>query len=244
MACPAAASTTPGLLATLQDRIWVRRKIVEPLYELSHSTENIFANSKRAHPLAELTAPILVALKEHQFGWPSELVVPVQAGKLELIESTRQRGLLAPNHTGLGINPSIVFSAHGRTLLAHCNDHERELHFNAILESGTKEEIQWLKSGQLEQTLQKGKLDGFSIREHDYWAKPYDVGPELGSLAVPIFVDENAYGGISLLWLKNEVSLDELISSGCIKRLKQAAQNISNAVSKANLTIPKLKVHI
>ncbi len=48
------------VLATLRERGWVRRNIVEGQYELAYSLGDLLGAHYRAHPLAELAAPVLL----------------------------------------------------------------------------------------------------------------------------------------------------------------------------------------
>ncbi len=226
-------ATLLRLLATLQDRNWVRRNIVEGQYELSYSLEKVLNPNARTHPLAEIAAPILLELIDQQFGWPSDLVVPIGDGKIELIESTRQRGPLAPNRTGLGIRPSMIFSAHGRVTLAFGTQKEVDAHLRAILKTGAKEELLWIEDGHLDRVLRTTIKVGFALREPYYWADPFDYAPEFGAIAVPILFAGRLLGSLSLVWLPEKQSLDEILAAGCVERLKKAARNIGEAAAEA-----------
>ena len=94
-------ATLLRVLATLRERGWVRRNIVEGQYELAHSLGDLLGANARAHPLAEYAAPILLDLKPRQLGLPSDLAAVIAPGKVEIIESTRLRGPMAPARTAL-----------------------------------------------------------------------------------------------------------------------------------------------
>ena len=89
-------ATLLRILTTLQHRGWVRRNIVEGQYELTHSLGQILGANARAHPLAEMAAPILLEMQTRQLGFPSDLCALVAPGRLEVVESTRIRGPFAP----------------------------------------------------------------------------------------------------------------------------------------------------
>ncbi len=135
------------LLFTLQERGWVRRNLVEGQYELAHSLGNLLGETSRAHPLAEHAAPILMGLRARDVGLPSDVSTMLAPGRIEIIESTRLRGPMAPSRTSLGIRPSMLFSAHGRIILALCSAPERAAHLSAIMASGSKDERAMLESG-------------------------------------------------------------------------------------------------
>lgn len=128
------------LLRTLQARGWVRRGIVEGHYELSHSLGKILGSDMLAHPLAEVAGPVLIGLKEGQTDWPSDLCAIVGRGRIEIVESTRLRGPMAPTRTSLGIRPSMVLSAHGRVTLAFSTPAQRQRHLAEMEKNHSKED--------------------------------------------------------------------------------------------------------
>ncbi len=132
-------ATLLRVLNTLQRRNWVRRNIVEGQFELSHSLGMVLGESTLAHPLAEHAAPILLDLKGRQAGWPSDLCAVIAPGQIEIVESTRSRGPMAPSRSGLGIRPSMVFSAHARAILAFSSEDIAERHLDCALEFADKE---------------------------------------------------------------------------------------------------------
>ena len=232
-------ATLLRILATMQDRNWVRRALVEGKYQLTHSVGAILHSQARANPVAELAAPIMVELVRMRSDWPSDIVAPIGPGLLEVIESTRARGPLAPTRTAYGVRPSMVFSAHGRALLAHTSQEELETHFAAISRSGTPEERMWIESGRLEAELDRTRRVGYGLREKDYWAKPFDYGPELGALAYPIITEGHVHATISMLWPIAETTLKRLTDDGHAEALRQAAIAIAKEVVDAGLSAPR-----
>ena len=104
------------ILGTMIGRGWVRQLIVEKRYELSHSLGDILGAEARAHPMAEIAVPILLELRQNPYSLPSDLCAIRGFGQFEIIESTRLRGPMAPGRTGLGLQPSLFQSAHGRVI--------------------------------------------------------------------------------------------------------------------------------
>lgn len=228
------------ILLTLQDRKWVRRNIVEGRYELAHSLGNLLGETARAHPLAELSAPYLLDLKSRQAGWPSDLCTLIGPGRIEIVESTRLRGPMALTRTALGIRPSMVMSAHGRAILAFSNEAQCERHFQAILKSGTKEDMLWIETGKFEEEIARTRKQGFGLREPNYWQAPFDPGPELGAMAVPILSKTGVHGTISLTWMAEEMSLDEVLAAGSLLDLQKTSARIGVALDKSGIAAPAL----
>ncbi|RMF38372.1 MAG: hypothetical protein D6754_07675 [Alphaproteobacteria bacterium] len=233
-------ATLLRLLATLQDRGWVRRNLSDGQYELAHSLGGLLGEGARAHPLAELAAPILLELRPRELGLPSDLSAVVAPGKVEIVESTRLRGPMAPARTALGIRPSMVLSAHGRALLAFAGAEEVAAHLAAVMATGSRQERKWIEGGQLEAELQRTRARGYGLREPDYFVtRAFDPGPDLGAMAVPIRSASGIHGTLSLLWLRDDMTLDEVLDLGSLDQLRRAAARIGTAMDRAGIAAPR-----
>lgn len=226
------------ILGTLIDRGWVRQLIVEKRYELSHSLGDILGAEARAHPMAEIATPILLELRQNPYSLPSDLCAIRDFGQFEIIESTRLRGPMAPGRTGLGLQPSLFQSAHGRVILANMTDHTRDLHVKAFLNRARKEDINWYNSGQLRDELEITRNRGYGLREEFYWEPPFDETPPIGAIAVPIRTEDGIHGSLSLLWLEEHLSADTVIKTGLLNRLQVAAGQISAKLTKQRIPPP------
>ena len=223
------------ILSTLQHRKWVRRSIVEGRYELNHSLGAPLGENARAHPLAEYAGPILANLKARQAGWPSDLCAVLEPGRIEIIESTRLRGPMAPTRTALGIRPSMVLSAHGRATLAFSSPQIVNRHLDVLKKNGSKEDRNWIASGQLDAEIKATNKRGFGLRESQYWAAPFDPGDELGAIAIPIISKSGMHGTISLLWLVDDINLTEVLALGTLENLRNASAKIGAALDHAGV---------
>ena len=234
-------ATLLRLLATLQDRGWVRRNIVEGQYELAHSLGALLGENARAHPLAEIAAPFLLEMKCRRLGLPSDLCAIVGPGRLEIVESTRIRGPLAPARTGLGIRPSMIFSAHGRAILGHLGGDELEAHLAHLRSSGKRRERQWLEDDKLAAEIQRTRELGYGQRDEDYWVEVgFDHGPNLGAIAVPIVSSSGLHGTVSVLWLRDDMDLHEVLELGALEDMRRAAARIGPALDRRRHRAPKI----
>jgi len=228
------------ILLTLQDRGWVHRNIVEGRYELAHSLGNLLGEATRAHPLAELAAPYLLDLKGRQAGWPSDLCALMGPGRIEIIESTRLRGPMALTRTALGIRPSLVMSAHGRAILAFSSEEQFNRHIEVIRRSGSKEDILSMENGSFAEEIARTRTQGYGLREPNYWQAPFDPGPELAAIAVPILSRTGVHGTISILWMADEMGLDEALSLGSLQDIQKTSAKIGAALDKAGIVAPAI----
>jgi IclR family mhp operon transcriptional activator len=236
-------ATLLRVLATLQARGWVRRNIIEGQYELAHSLGELLGKNARAHPVAEQAAPILLTLRQRQIGLPSDVATIVGPGTIEIIESTRLRGPMAPARTSLGIRPSMVFSAHGRAFLAVAPPLETRLHLSVLRANGTKKEVLWIDSGKLEEELARTRARGYGLREPEYWVDtPLDQGPDLGAMAVPIPSATGVHGTLSLLWIRDDMTLDEVLALGSLQDMRVAVVRIGAALDRNAQVAPTFAV--
>lgn len=233
-------ATLLRILETLQERGWVRRNIAEGQYELAHSLGVRLGASAKAHPLAEAAAPILLGMKSRQTGLPSDLCTITGPGSLEVVESTRLRGPMAPVRTSLGIRPSMVLSAHGRAVLAFSPEDQSRLHLEAVAKSAKKAERPWLEAARLEAELQRTRARGYGLKEEDYFVEnTLDPGPDLGAIAVPIVSASGIHGTVSLLWLRDDTTLEEVLALGSLEDMQIAAKRIAAKLERAGVRAPR-----
>ena len=188
--------------------------------------------------MAEIAVPILLKLIQNPYSLPSDLCAIRGFGQFEIIESTRLRGTMEPGRTGLGLQPSLFQSAHGRVILAHMSDEMCEKHIQAFLNRARKDDISWYNSGRLDAELEITRNRGYGIREELYWEPPFDETPPIGAIAVPIITRDGIHGSLSLLWLEEHLSANTVIRSGLLDRLKASAGNISTKLSESSIPAP------
>lgn len=227
------------VLRTLQARSWVRRTLAEGRYELAHSLSDFLSGGARAHPLAEFAAPFALDLKGQQSGWPSDICGIIAPGQIEIVESTRLRGPMALTRSSLGIRPSMVMSAHGRAVFAFATPAQQDRHLAAVRTNGTRQEVRQVNSDAFRAEIERSRNRGYALREAEYWQPPFEPGPEHGALAVPILSGGGLHGTISLLWIVEEVSLEDVLASGALEDLQTAADRIG-AELQANGVRPPL----
>lgn len=232
-------ATLLRVIWTLIERGWVRQLIVEKKYELSHSLATIFSSHNRANPMAEISAPVLVSLKSNALSLPSDLSTIMAEGIIEITESSRLRGPMAPSRTALGLRPSLIRSAHGRAILAALSASERQGHIEAYLNRARKDELAWYHKGKMEKLLSETASQGYGWRESSYWEPPFDDAPEFDAIAIAIQNETGVYGSISLIWLTKDFCLEDVVQAGLLDELKQAAADISLRLSDNGISAPQ-----
>ena len=232
-------ATLLRIIATLVERGWVRQLLVEKKYELTYSLGKLLGKESRAHPIAELSVPILLGLKDNVFQMPSDLCAIVGDGLFEVVESTRSKGPMAQQRTGLRLRPSLFRSAHGRTILTALSPEKRKRHVNAFLQRASKEDVAWHAAGNLEKEMRLVQAQNYALREKKYWEPPFDETPEFGAIAVTIENQTGVYGSLSLLWLEDDIGLEDVLKAGLLDDLTNAAQAIATRLADNDIAAPQ-----
>ncbi|MGC6516822.1 MAG: helix-turn-helix domain-containing protein [Candidatus Puniceispirillaceae bacterium] len=232
-------ATLLRVLWTLIERGWVRQLIVEKKYELSHSLGTFFSSHKHANPMAEIAAPILIELKSNPLELPSDLSTILGEGLIEITESSRLRGPMAPSRTALGLRPSLLRSAHGRAILAAISEQDRDRHIKAYLNRARRDEVAWYQKGKWVEVLAQTREQGYGHREALYWEPPFDDAPEFEAVAIAVQNETGVYGAVSLIWLAKDYNFNDVVQVGLLDKLKQAANDISFRLSKKGVAAPQ-----
>ena len=227
-------ATLLRVLATLRDRGWVRRALSEPRYQMTHRAARLLGGTAPGPWIAEVAAPIM-ARNALLAPWPMELVTDVRPGTIEIVETTRTRGPLSLARSPYGIQPSVVFSAHGRVALAFGTDSRQAAHLAEVCKSGKVEERRFLESGRLTAILAVTREQGFGVREESYWQVPLEETPELAAVAFPVFVNGELTASVSLIWPKDAQSLETLRAEGHLAHLGRTATEIGKAAETSDL---------
>ena len=88
----------------------------------------------------------------------------------------------------------------------------------------------------LNKALALTKERGFGLRDDDYFIyKSFDPGPDLAALAVPILSKTGVHGALSILWMREEQTVEDVLAQGALDDLLSAAQKIGSAMDKNNI---------
>ncbi len=78
------------------------------------------------------------------------------------------------------------------------------------------------------------------MREPNYWQPPFDPGPELGAIAVPIISRSGLHGTLSLMWLVDEMDLEELLAMGSLNDLHRASARLGTKLDQKSVSAPEV----
>lgn len=227
-----AKATLLRILRTAIEAGWVHRRPSDGHYQLARAVQDLGNRVGREHILGEVAAPYLEELQRIA-GWPSDIAVSPSPGQIEILETSRFRAPFAINRLVLGFRPSMAFSALGRAYLAFLPAAERDLHLKWLRQSGLQQERRYVASASFMQELEETKARGYGCRAPGYWGRMIDHGDDLSAIAVPIIQDDRVQAVLSLVWISNVMTQEDVIDRS-LQDLKDTAVAISHAVSREN----------
>jgi IclR family mhp operon transcriptional activator len=237
-------ATLLRILQTLEHCGWVARSSTDGRYELAPKIESFIAGRLHVNPMVEIARATLSRLPDHLNGWPSEIAAPIAPGQTAVLASNHDltsATKMARRHKGdpeFGVNAPMTLSSHGRVALAFSDGEERAGHLNALMQRGRREERRWIEKGLLHSVLKEARARGYALREYDYWVEPYDFGPDIDSLAVPVLVEGEFYATLSIVWTM-EAADRSMIIRDHLDALREAADEIADHIRLIGLAPPQ-----
>ena len=217
------------ILRTLEGAGWVRRGLGDGLYRNSFKIKGMLKGLDDSDRLAEIAAPFLDILCR-EASWPSDLaVIHHEKVYMELIETSRTKTPFLLKRDEIGHMINIPLSAMGRAYLAFCDQSERDDIINNLKETKSAAN-QIVKNKKIFlNDLEKIKINGYATREPSFGGgerplkSSYDDG--LQAIAVPIRIEGKVIGCISLVWVRQAATIEEIVEKFLIN-LKETANKI------------------
>tara|TARA_B110000444_G_scaffold206034_1_gene199425 strand:+ start:365 stop:1183 length:819 start_codon:yes stop_codon:yes gene_type:complete len=220
------------ILRTLEGAGWVRRGLGDGLYRNSFKIKGMLKGLEDKDRLAEIAAPFLDILCR-EASWPSDLaVIHHEKIHMELIETSRTKTPFLLKRDEIGHMINIPLSAMGRVYLAFCDQLERDDIIKKLKKTNSTANRIATDNGTFLKQLEKIKINGYATREESFGGgerplkSSYDDG--LQAIAVPIQIDSEVIGCISLVWVRKAATIEEIVEKFLIN-LKETADNIRNA---------------
>ena len=96
-----------------------------------------------------------------------------------------------------------------------------------------------LENGQFETFIEQARRDGYGLRDDDYFVhQGFDPGPDLAAMAVPIPSKTGIHGTLSVLWLRDDFSKEEVLALGSLDDMGRAASRIGAAMDARGISAP------
>lgn len=237
-------ATLLRILKTLEHHRWIARRPTDGCYELAQKIDSFMVGRLHVMPLAEIVNSVLSRLPERLDGWASEVAAPIAPGQIAVLASNHRmkavstRARREEQRAALGMNLSMTLSSHGRAALAFLDADERVGHLHVLMHRGRREERRWLERGMLHAVIRDARSQGYAVREYDFWVEPYDFGPDVDSLAVPILVEGVLQATLSIVWT-TEATERRVVVQNHLVTLQGAADEIAEQIRGAGLAAPR-----
>lgn len=157
--------------------------------------------------------------------WPLDLSVYENA-HMVIQETTHGRSPLSIDRGMTGYRLPILRTSAGRAYLGHCDDAERDLILNYIRRLGDPYDTPFLKPERLDPMLREVRERGYAIRASGVYRH------KTSSVAVPVFADQTIVAVVSLIWIRNAMTLTDAIAT-YVKPLQDIAGRVTAAMKAA-----------
>ena len=168
--------------------------------------------------------------------WPSDLAILNSGGLyMELKETSRSLTPFLLNRDSIGHKINLPLSAVGRAYLAFCATNECTTILSRLRKSRNIANKLIHDGKKFSADLEEIRRAGYATREPSFGGgqKPlrseFDDGLE--AVAVPIRLNEKILGCISLVWVRNAISIQSIVSEYLLD-LQNTAMDISNQFKK------------
>ena len=155
--------------------------------------------------ICEVAGPIF-AEYSNRLVWPLDLTVYNNAAMI-IQETTHSRSPLSIDRAMTGVRLPVLRTSAGRAYLSFCPDQERELILDHIRCLGVREDQPFLDERWIERLIAETRARGIAVRDAG------EFRPQTASIAVPILLDGDLIGCVSLIWIRSAMdtakALDE-----------------------------------
>lgn len=213
-------STTYRLLSTLESLGYVGHLEATNTYHLTRQVRSLSTGFLDEDWL-DAVWPELVALGTQLF-WPVSLFT-LDAGSMAVRMTTHERSPMSIDYGMTGRRMPLTETAAGRTYLAFCPAHERDVLLRLpdvehVLATPADREL-------FERQLRK-------IVEDGYGARIGGVMPRTASISVPVMLGPRVFCCVSVIWIRSALTLEHAVSD-LARPLKAASARIETIVSRS-----------
>jgi len=210
------------ICATLVNQGWLTQSRSDRRYRIGSRFPRLGSAPDSIDALVEAGSSEIVRLSGIT-GLGVDLAAAIGNGRVEIVDTTRKYSEHGIFPDCIGYRPSPFRSALGCAFLAALDADERA-DVAAKLAVSTKGKDREAALS-LPAKLQEIRTRGFATQEYGYWGRAVDYGGIPSAISVAISADEHIVGALSLVWLAERRSVDE-VAKAHLERLTEAAKTI------------------
>lgn len=210
------------ICATLVNQRWLTQSRSDSRYRIGSRFPRLGATPDSIDALVEAGSPEILRLSE-ETGLGVDLAAAIGNGRVEIVDTTRKYSEHGIFPDCIGYRPSPFRSALGSAFLEALDADERAgLSVNLAMNTTGKDREAALS---LPTRLKEIRARGYATREFGYWGRAVDFGGIPSAISVAIRAEGNAVGALSLVWLAERQSVEE-VAEAFLERLTLAADAI------------------
>lgn len=213
------------MLETLIHAGLVTRHPATMLYMPTGRTLELSSGYQRHEEMGLAAATVLASLHK-DLQWPSDVAVFDQDAMV-LSRTSRQEGVLHFNRRP-GYRAPLLGTSLGRSFLAFCDAATREKALAALHGSPDPWNEIAGRPEALREMLETVRRNGYATMDRDYSSSSY--GGAASAIGVPILMNGVAIGSLNLMYLRNSLDEDSVISRFA-RPLQAAAGEIAEALA-------------
>lgn len=212
------------ICATLVNQRWLSQSRSDSRYRIGSRFPRLDSTPDSIDTLVEAGSPEIIALSDAT-GLGVDLAAAIGNGRVEIVDTTRLYAKHGIFPDCIGFRPSPFRSALGCALLAALSIEER-VEYAAKLAENTRGKDREAALN-LPAKLKEIRARGFATREDSYWGRAVDYGGVPSAISVAIRAGGHVVGSVSLVWLAESRSVDE-VAQAHLARLNLTADAIGN----------------
>jgi IclR family mhp operon transcriptional activator len=191
-------ATVYRMLETLETLGYVRRRIADDAYFVTHAARALSNLSADSSELLDAVTPCLRDLNS-LIEWPSSVVVPAQQNMI-IRETTHGRSKISVHNVGVGTPVPMFTSAAGRAYLSYCSDDNRRSILNRMGEVKAPLVRRSIDKKYIDNVIEKTRRNGYAIAMGE-------AKERLGCIALPLHQGNDVVASINIVFLT--VCIDE-----------------------------------
>lgn len=209
-------TTVYRMLETLEELGYVRRRLADDGYFVTHAVSALGNLSEENAELLDAATPCLRELN-NRIEWPSSVVVP-DRNNMVIRETTHGRSRIHVHNVGIGTPVPMFTSAAGRAYFSYCSDDKRR----SILSGLNTAKVQTIRRSvdkkYIDTVIEKTRRNGYAIAMGE-------AKERLGCIALPLHQGNDVVASINIVFLT--VCINEKTAvNRYLPQLQQTAEGI------------------
>lgn len=193
--------TVYRLLETLSEAGYVSRESATDRFRPARGVRALSDGFIDDEWVTAVAVPLMAEFtREHV--WPVSLFT-FEAGKMLVRDTTHRLSALSIDYGMVGRRMGMLRTAGGLAYLAFCPDNERRVILDLLSQSGDSEDHEAREPTRLNSLFKTIRAKGYATQERV-------INPKAASISVPIVVERQVYGCMSLIYIASALTVADV----------------------------------